>query len=106
LWKRGIWKEIEKGGGTMANFITILVIMGVVALFSVQNAKPVEVSFLMWKFEASLAVVIVGALGLGALMVGLMMFWRGLRKSLGRKGEKGPEAKPGKPGDAPPPVEG
>jgi len=38
--------------------IVALVIVAVVAVFSVQNAVPVVISFLFWKFEASLAIVL------------------------------------------------
>lgn len=36
----------------------ILIIIALVAVFSVQNADPVKFTFLFWKFEASLAIVI------------------------------------------------
>ncbi|OPY81465.1 MAG: hypothetical protein A4E65_01125 [Syntrophorhabdus sp. PtaU1.Bin153] len=36
----------------------ILIIVLLVALFSVQNAAPVAISFLLWEFQASLAIVI------------------------------------------------
>ncbi len=42
----------------MLSIIIALIIIGVVTLFSVQNAAPVAVSFLFWKFESSLAIVI------------------------------------------------
>jgi uncharacterized integral membrane protein len=42
----------------MFNIAIILIIIALVAVFSVQNAKPVEFTFLFWKFEASLAIVI------------------------------------------------
>ena len=42
----------------MITLIGVLVIVAVVAVFSVQNAVPVVISFLFWKFEASLAIVL------------------------------------------------
>lgn len=36
----------------------ILVIIVLVAIFSVQNAVPVTISFFFWRFDASLAIVI------------------------------------------------
>lgn len=45
-------------GGKMITLIIVLVIIAVVTVFSVQNATPVAISFLFWKFEASLAIVI------------------------------------------------
>lgn len=48
--------------------ILFLVAIGVVALFSVQNAIPVTITFLFWKFEASLAIVIFLSVLLGVLI--------------------------------------
>ncbi len=42
----------------MITLIIVLIIITVVMVFSVQNAIPVAISFLFWKFEASLAIVI------------------------------------------------
>lgn len=42
----------------MVALIVVLIIVAVVAVFSVQNAVPVVISFLFWKFEASLAIVL------------------------------------------------
>jgi uncharacterized integral membrane protein len=36
----------------------ILVIIVLVAIFSVQNAVPVTITFFFWRFDASLAIVI------------------------------------------------
>jgi len=36
----------------------VLIIITLVTVFSVQNAIPVVISFLFWKFEASLAIVL------------------------------------------------
>lgn len=36
----------------------LLVIIILVSVFSVQNAVPVTLSFFLWRFEASLAIVI------------------------------------------------
>jgi uncharacterized integral membrane protein len=42
----------------MFNAAIILIIIALVTVFSVQNADPVKFTFLFWKFEASLAIVI------------------------------------------------
>jgi uncharacterized integral membrane protein len=42
----------------MATIIILLIALFLVAVFSVQNAVPVTITFLFWKFEASLAIVI------------------------------------------------
>jgi uncharacterized integral membrane protein len=60
----------------MATVILLLIVVGIVAIFSAQNAIPVAITFLFWKFEASLAIVIflsviVGAIT-GAIIVSLL----------------------------------
>ena len=42
----------------MIYIVLVFIIMALVAIFSVQNAIPVAISFFFWKFEASLAIVI------------------------------------------------
>lgn len=42
----------------MITVIIVLIIIALVTVFSVQNAIPVVISFLVWKFEASLAIVL------------------------------------------------
>lgn len=42
----------------MIYIVLVLIIMALVAIFSVQNAIPIAISFFFWKFEASLAIVI------------------------------------------------
>jgi putative membrane protein len=42
----------------MATIILLLIVIALVAVFSVQNAMPVTITFLFWKFEASLAIII------------------------------------------------
>jgi uncharacterized integral membrane protein len=42
----------------MATIIILLMVLILVAVFSVQNAVPTAITFLIWRFEASLAIVI------------------------------------------------
>jgi uncharacterized integral membrane protein len=42
----------------MATLVILLIILALVGIFSIQNAMPVAITFLFWKFEASLALVI------------------------------------------------
>jgi len=42
----------------MASIIVALIIVLIIAIFSVQNAAPVSISFLFWQFQASLAIII------------------------------------------------
>ena len=41
----------------MATIIILLIVVFLVAVFSVQNAVPVAITFFLWRFEASLAIV-------------------------------------------------
>ena len=51
------------------------ILMGLIALFiaifAIQNAIPVEVSFLVWHFSLSLVLIILGCLLLGFIMASL-----------------------------------
>jgi uncharacterized integral membrane protein len=60
----------------------LLVIVALVTIFSVQNAFPVTVSFLFWKFEASLAIVIYLLVLLGMVLGVIITSWLRLRTSL------------------------
>lgn len=55
----------------------LLLIFGIVfaigaVTFALQNNAPVAVVFFLWSFESSLAIVLLLALGLGALIAGLV----------------------------------
>lgn len=69
----------------MITLIIVIIAVSVMVLFSVQNAAPVVVSFFMWKFEASLAVVILLCVLTGMLIGGATAsIWR-LRRSIKNK---------------------
>jgi uncharacterized integral membrane protein len=57
--------------------ILVVVLIVLVAMFSVQNAGPVAISFFAWKFEASLAIVIFLVLLCGIVIGMIVSFWRG-----------------------------
>jgi putative membrane protein len=52
-----------------------------VAIFAVQNAKPVVVAFLVWQFKISLVLVILGTAALGAAAAFLLGTVRLIRQS-------------------------
>lgn len=60
----------------MITLIIVLIIITVVTVFSVQNATPVAISFLFWKFEASLAIVlflsVLAGVGIGIIGASLL----------------------------------
>lgn len=59
----------------MTAIILVLAIITLVTIFSVQNAAPVAISFLFWKFEASLAIVIFISMIAGALVTGIIYYF-------------------------------
>lgn len=66
----------------MIAIVLILAIVALVMVFSVQNASPVAVSFLFWKFEASLAIVIFLSVLSGILIAVVISFSGKLRHSV------------------------
>ena len=57
----------------MATALLVVIIIGVVTIFSVQNASPVVMSFFFWKFEASLAIVVFLSLLSGVVIGAVLM---------------------------------
>jgi uncharacterized integral membrane protein len=74
----------------IAILLAIIIIAGVAA-FSVQNAVPVEVSFLYWKFKASLAVVIFLSLLIGVLLTMIIQFSGYIQRSVKKLNKKLPK---------------
>ena len=58
----------------------IIVAIGAV-VFALQNLAPVTVTLAMWTFEGSLALVLLFALGLGALIAGLLSSPAAIRRN-------------------------
>ena len=69
----------------MITIIFTLIIIAIVALFSAQNAATVSVSFLTWKFEASLAIVIVLCVFIGIIIGVIISFLLRRKKVTERK---------------------
>jgi uncharacterized integral membrane protein len=67
--------------------IAVLVIAAV-AIFSVQNAAPVSVAFLAWKFEASLAVIVFLAFVIGIVVTALFSLALRLKSSARRRAQE------------------
>ena len=66
----------------MFTLIMALLIVILIAFFSVQNAAPVVISFLFWRFEASLAVVIFLSALAGALIAVIIYSSRSVKRAL------------------------
>jgi uncharacterized integral membrane protein len=56
----------------MVTAIVAVLIISLVTVFSVQNAAPVVLSFLFWRFEASLAIVVFLSL-LSGIIIGAIV---------------------------------
>jgi uncharacterized integral membrane protein len=65
----------------MSVLILALLIIAVVAVFSAQNALPVAIVFLFWKFQASLAIVIFLSVLTGAVIASIIFFWLHIRRA-------------------------
>jgi len=68
------WPNPKIQGGVMKILILLAVIIAFVTIFSVQNASPVAISFIFWKFEASLAIVIFLCLLCGVIIGSALMY--------------------------------
>ncbi|NCD08259.1 MAG: LapA family protein [Negativicutes bacterium] len=67
-----MYEIIYERSDNMAYLILMLVVSVAVALFAVQNAMMVDVSFMAWKFSTSLVVVIICSLLAGII---ISLFW-------------------------------
>ncbi len=52
--------------------VLALIFALLVGVFAVQNNIPVDLKFFTWQFNSSLAVVVLGGVALGALMIGIL----------------------------------
>jgi uncharacterized integral membrane protein len=64
----------------MGTLFFVILLFALVVVFSVQNALPVAVTFLLWKFEASLAVIIFLSLLTGMIIGAVIAFWTRRRR--------------------------
>jgi uncharacterized integral membrane protein len=65
----------------MSVLILALLIIIVVAVFSAQNALPVSIVFLFWKFQASLAIVIFLSALTGIVIASIVFIWLRIRRT-------------------------
>jgi len=73
----------------------LAVILGIViavigVAFAMQNSIPVTVVFLLWRFEGSLAVIVIASIALGALAIALVSMPAALRSrwTISRQGRE------------------
>ena len=70
----------------MVTVILLLIVVTIVAIFSAQNAIPVAITFLFWKFEASLAIVIFLSVLAGMIAGAIIISLLRIKPSLKNKG--------------------
>lgn len=75
----------------MITILIALIIIVLVTVFSVQNASPVIITFIYWKFQASLAIVVFLSVLAGALVGIIGMAARRLRRSSKKEIKEGEE---------------
>lgn len=63
--------RMQRGGAQLLLFFAIVVALAAVS-FALQNSVPVTVTFIVWRFDGSLAMVLLLAVALGALAVSLV----------------------------------
>ena len=79
-------------------FVLLLIFAVLVAIFAIQNAYPVTIYFLKWQFDASLGLVILISLLIGAVSFGGLGLIHQTKaklkaRSQGREGEKADQGK-------------
>ncbi len=57
-----------------AKIVALLVLLGLVAVFTFQNTDPVEVTFFFWSIEMSVSLMLLSALFIGILTGMLISF--------------------------------
>lgn len=73
----------------MIAIILVVIVIGLVALFSVQNAVPAAISFLGWHFDASLAVIALLFFLAGMIAGMAVLSWTRMRRSAKKKKDAG-----------------
>ena len=73
----------------MAILFLVVLVVAVAVIFFVQNGVAVTLSFIAWKFTASLAIVVFLAVLAGMVIMGLLWMSSSLKKRT-RKGAKPP----------------
>jgi uncharacterized integral membrane protein len=71
----------------MVTMILVVMVIVIVAMFSVQNAAPVSISFLFSHFDASLAVIALLFFLAGMIAGMAVLSWARLRRSARKKKE-------------------
>ncbi len=70
----------------MTNVVVVLVLVALVAIVSVQNATPVSVTFLFWKVETPLFIIIILSILAGVILAVVALISTYLKKRLSKSG--------------------
>ena len=71
--------------------VVLIVLIVLAAVFSVQNAAPVTMSFFAWNFQASLALVVLMSLLSGMVIASIFYSILRLKSALRKKQEQPPQ---------------
>lgn len=69
----------------MITIVFLLIIITMVAIFLTQNAAPVVVSFLFWRFEASIAIIVFLSVLSGVLITAIIVFSGRIKEYIKRR---------------------
>lgn len=69
----------------MITIVLLLIIITVVTIFSVQNAAPVAATFLFWRFEASLAIIVFLSVLAGVVITAIIVFSGRIKQYIKRR---------------------
>lgn len=69
----------------MFTLVIAALVIAIVVIFSVQNAVPVSVTFLAWKFDASLAVIVFLVFLIGIVVAALSILAFRLKRGAARR---------------------
>lgn len=78
----------------MITILVVLIIIALVTIFSVQNASPVTITFIYWKFQASVAIVIFLS-ALAGVLAGIIGMAAGRLRRSSKKQVKKKDEQPG-----------
>ncbi|MCX8111114.1 MAG: LapA family protein [Syntrophorhabdaceae bacterium] len=70
----------------MATFIVFIIAILLVTIFSIQNSMVVGITFLFWRFEASLALIIFLSALSGVIIALFFFLWLKVKKSAEQQG--------------------
>ncbi|MEW6116490.1 MAG: LapA family protein [Nitrospirota bacterium] len=78
----------------MFALLLLLIIVLLVAIFSIQNAAPVIITFFLWRFEASLAIVIFLSVLTGVLIMMIIHSSRAISRRFKQQKTPVPQERP------------